>query len=358
MAEYDVVVIGAGPGGYVAAIRASQLGLKTAIVEKQWMGGVCLNVGCIPSKSLLRNAELAHILRERTKEFGISVENLQLDYSAAVKRSRQVSNRLTKGIGLLMRKNNIDQYMGVARLAARDRVVVLDADGKSQELVTKNVIIATGARSALIPGVVPDGEKILTYLEAILQEKRPASVVIIGAGAIGMEFATIWSSYGTEVTIVEMLPRILPLEDEEVSNELAKAFTKRGVRLLTGTRVQKVETTDTGVRVTVGEGDALQVLEAEQALVAIGFKPNSADLGLEEVGVELTERKFIKIDGHMATNVPGIWAIGDVTGQLLLAHVASAQGIVCAESCRGGHCGIGLSHDVAGDLLPAPGCLV
>jgi dihydrolipoamide dehydrogenase len=214
-------------------------------------------------------------------------------------------------------------------------VVVLDADGKSQELVTKNVIIATGARSALIPGVVPDGEKILTYLEAILQEKRPASVVIIGAGAIGMEFATIWSSYGTEVTIVEMLPRILPLEDEEVSNELAKAFTKRGVRLLTGTRVQKVETTDTGVRVTVGEGDALQVLEAEQALVAIGFKPNSADLGLEEVGVELTERKFIKIDGHMATNVPGIWAIGDVTGQLLLAHVASAQGIVCAESIAG-----------------------
>lgn len=335
MAEYDVVVIGAGPGGYVAAIRASQLGLKTAIVEKQWMGGVCLNVGCIPSKSLLRNAELAHILRERTKEFGISVENLQLDYSAAVKRSRQVSNRLTKGVGLLMRKNNIDQYMGVARLAARDRVVVLDADGKSQELVTKNVIIATGARSALIPGVVPDGEKILTYLEAILQEKRPASVVIIGAGAIGMEFAAIWSSYGTEVTIVEMLPRILPLEDEEVSNELAKAFTKRGVRLLTGTRVQKVETTDTGVRVTVGEGDALQVLEAEQALVAIGFKPNSADLGLEEVGVELTERKFIKIDGHMATNVPGIWAIGDVTGQLLLAHVASAQGIVCAESIAG-----------------------
>ena len=335
MAEYDVVVIGAGPGGYVAAIRASQLGLKTAIVEKQWMGGVCLNVGCVPSKSLLRNAELAHILRERTREFGISIENLQLDYSAAVKRSRQVSNRLTKGVSLLMKKNNIDQYMGVARLAAKDRVVVLDADGNAQELVTRNVIIATGARSAMIPGVNADGEKILTYLEAILQDKRPASVIIIGAGAIGMEFATVWSSYGTEVTIVEMLPRILPLEDEEVSNELARAFTRRGIKLLTGTRVQKVETTETGVRVTVGEGDAQQVLEAEQTLVAIGFKPNSADLGLEELGVELSNRKFIQVDERMATNVPGIWAIGDVTGQLLLAHVASSQGIVCAENMPG-----------------------
>ena len=335
MAEYDVVVIGAGPGGYVAAIRSAQLGLKAAIVDKQWLGGVCLNVGCVPSKALLRNAEIAHILRERGKDFGFSMDNLQLDYSAAVKRSRQVSGRLTKGVGLLMRKNNIDVVMGTARLTARDTVTVQDAEGKTQELKARNIIIATGAHTAMIPGVQADGQKILTYLEAILQERLPASAIIIGAGAIGAEFATIWSSYGSAVTMVEMLPRILPLEDEEVSVELAKAFQKRGIKIHTGTRVQSIETTETGVRVTVSAGEQTQVLEAEQALVAIGFKPNTADLGLEELGVKLTERKFIQIDEHMATNVPGIFAIGDVTGQLLLAHVASAQGILCAEHIAG-----------------------
>jgi len=335
MAEYDVVVIGAGPGGYVAAIRAAQLGLKAAIVDKQWLGGVCLNVGCVPSKALLRNAEIAHILRERGKDFGFSMDNLQLDYSAAVKRSRQVSGRLTKGVGLLMRKNNIDVVMGTARLTARDTVTVQDAEGKTQELKARNIIIATGAHTAMIPGVQADGQKILTYLEAILQERLPASAIIIGAGAIGAEFATIWSSYGSAVTMVEMLPRILPLEDEEVSVELAKAFQKRGIKIHTGTRVQSIETTETGVCVTVSAGEQTQVLEAEQALVAIGFKPNTADLGLEELGVKLTERKFIQIDEHMATNVPGIFAIGDVTGQLLLAHVASAQGILCAEHIAG-----------------------
>ena len=335
MAEYDVVVIGAGPGGYVAAIRAAQLGLKAAIVDKQWLGGVCLNVGCVPSKALLRNAEIAHILRERGKDFGFSMDNLQLDYSAAVKRSRQVSGRLTKGVGLLMRKNNIDVVMGTARLTARDTVTVQDAEGKTRELKARNIIIATGAHTAMIPGVQADGQKILTYLEAILQERLPASAIIIGAGAIGAEFATIWSSYGSAVTMVEMLPRILPLEDEEVSVELAKAFQKRGIKIHTGTRVQSIETTETGVRVTVSAGEQTQVLEAEQALVAIGFKPNTADLGLEELGIKLTERKFIQIDEHMATNVPGIFAIGDVTGQLLLAHVASAQGILCAEHIAG-----------------------
>ncbi|HNR47571.1 MAG TPA: dihydrolipoyl dehydrogenase, partial [Anaerolineaceae bacterium] len=315
--------------------RSAQLGLKAAIVDKQWLGGVCLNVGCVPSKALLRNAEIAHILRERGKDFGFSMDNLQLDYSAAVKRSRQVSGRLTKGVGLLMRKNNIDVVMGTARLTARDTVTVQDAEGKTQELKARNIIIATGAHTAMIPGVQADGQKILTYLEAILQERLPASAIIIGAGAIGAEFATIWSSYGSAVTMVEMLPRILPLEDEEVSVELAKAFQKRGIKIHTGTRVQSIETTETGVRVTVSAGEQTQVLEAEQALVAIGFKPNTADLGLEELGVKLTERKFIQIDEHMATNVPGIFAIGDVTGQLLLAHVASAQGILCAEHIAG-----------------------
>jgi dihydrolipoamide dehydrogenase len=335
MSDYDVIVIGAGPGGYVAAIRAAQLGLKTAVVEKEFLGGVCLNVGCIPSKSLLRNAELAHILRERTAEFGFSFDNLKLDYAVAVDRSRKVSKRLVQGVGFLMKKNKIDVHMGIARLTARDSVRVTDAEGKTQTFTAKNIIVATGAHAAMIPGVKPDGEKVLTYWEAILQTRRPESVVIIGAGAIGVEFATIWNSYGTQVTLVEMLPRIVPLEDEEVSAELAKAFQKRGIQMLTGHKVQSVETTEKGVRVTVSDGSNQKVLEAEQALVAIGFKPNTQDIGLEAAGVELTERGFIKIDERMATNVPGIWAIGDVTGQLLLAHVASAMGIVAAENIAG-----------------------
>ena len=335
MSTYDVVVIGAGPGGYVSAIRASQLGLKTAIVDKQWLGGVCLNVGCIPSKALLKNAEVAHTLRERGKDFGFSFENLQLDFSVAVKRSRQVSDRLVKGVGFLMKKNNIDVYMGAARLTGPSALTVTDKDGKVQELQAKNIIIATGAFSASIPGVTVDGEKIVSYQEAILQEKRPQSVVIIGAGAIGMEFATVWSGYGSQVTIVEMLPRVLPLEDEEVSTELAKAFKKRGVQILTGHKVQSVQATETGVQVVVSADGQETTLEADQALMAIGFKPNSLNLGLEEVGVELNERKFVKINEKMQTNVPNIYAIGDVTGQLLLAHVASAMGIVAAETIAG-----------------------
>ncbi|NLG98231.1 MAG: dihydrolipoyl dehydrogenase [Chloroflexi bacterium] len=335
--NYDVVVIGAGPGGYVAAIRAAQLGLKTAIVDKQWLGGVCLNVGCIPSKSLLKNADVAHTLRERGKEFGFKIDNLELDYSVAVKRSRTVSDRLVRGVGFLMRKNKIDVHMGAAVLKAKDTVQVTDKDGKQTDLKTKNVIIATGSHTFVIPGVTVDGEKVVTYQEAILQERLPKSVIIIGGGAIGVEFATIWNAYGSEVTIVEMLPRLLPLEDEECSAELTKAYQKRGIKTLTGHRVMGVETTDQGVRVRVspGEGQEEKVLEAEQALLAIGFRPNTAGLGLEEVGVKLDDRGFIAIDDRMATNVPGIYAIGDVTGRLLLAHVASAQGIVCAENIAG-----------------------
>ncbi len=335
MADYDVVVIGAGPGGYVGAIRAAQLGLKTAIVEKEFLGGICLNVGCIPSKSLLKNAEVAHTLRERADEFGFSFDNLKLDYAKAVDRSRKVSKRLVQGVGFLMKKNNIDVYTGRGKLESANKVVVTLADGKTEELNTKNVILATGSYAAAIPGVKVDGEKILTFWEAILQTRQPKSVVIIGAGAIGMEFATIWNSYGVKVTIVEMLPRVLPLEDEEVSTELAKAFKKRGVEILTGTKVLGIETTDKGVKVKVSDGATELVLEAEQTLVAIGFKPNTADLGLEAAGVKLTERGFVEIDDRMATNVPGIWAIGDVTGKLLLAHVASAMAVICAENIAG-----------------------
>lgn len=335
MDEFDVVVIGAGPGGYVAAIRASQLGLKTAVIDKQWLGGVCLNIGCIPSKALLKNAEIAHILRVRGKDFGFSLDNLVLDYSSAVKRSRQVSDRLTKGVGFLMKKHNITVIMGSARLTSKEIISITDDDGKEHSLKTKNVIIATGSHTALFPGVSVDGERIITYREAILQEKLPKSVVIIGAGAIGLEFATIWNSYGSDVTIVEMLPRIAPLEDEEISAELYKAFTKRGIKCLVESRVQNIEPTSTGVKVSLKSNEGDQTLEAEQVLVAIGFKPNSQNLGLEAVGVELSDRNFIKVDDRMATNIPGVWAVGDVTGKLLLAHVASAQGIQCADAIAG-----------------------
>jgi dihydrolipoamide dehydrogenase len=335
MTDYDVIVIGAGPGGYVAAIRAAQLGLKTAIVDKQWLGGVCLNVGCIPSKALLKNAELAHTLRERAKEFGISFENLKLDYSTAVKRSRTVSARLVNGVKFLMKKNNIDVHMGAARLNGKDKLAVTAEDGKITELGAKNIIIATGAYPFVIPGVQVDGEKVLTYKEAILQEHRPESVIIIGAGAIGVEFATVWNSYGTQVTLVEMLPRLVPLEDEEVSTELRRAFQKRGIQSLTGHKVLSVQTTEKGVLVKVSSEEGEKTLEAEQALISIGFKPNTRDIGLESTGVALNERGFIKVDQRMATNVPGIWAVGDVTGELLLAHVGSAQGIICAENIAG-----------------------
>lgn len=335
MENYDAIVIGAGPGGYVAAIRLAQLGKKVAIVDKQWLGGVCLNVGCIPSKSLLKNAEVAHTLRERGKEFGFSFENLKLDFSVATKRSRQVSDRLVKGVSFLMKKNNISVFMGTAHFAGKDRVDVTDSEGKLSQLQAANIIVATGASPIVPGGWKVDGETILTYQHAIMQDKLPASVIIIGSGAIGVEFATIWNSYGVEVTLVEMLPRLVPLEDEEVSLELEKAFKKSGIKALTGHKVEALESTPKGVRVTVSINGENKQLEAAQALVAIGFKPNSAGFGLEEQGVKISERGFVEIDERMATNVPGIWAIGDVTGKLMLAHVGSAQGIVCAENICG-----------------------
>ncbi|MFZ5883594.1 MAG: dihydrolipoyl dehydrogenase [Chloroflexota bacterium] len=344
MAEnFDVVVIGAGPAGYVAAIRAAQLKQKVAIVDKQWLGGVCLNVGCIPSKSLLKNAEVAHTLRERGKDFGFSFENLKLDYSVAVKRSRQNSDRLTKGVGFLMRKNNIAVFMGEARLTKPTVVTVTDKDGKATELNAKNIIVATGASAAMPAAWKVDGEKVVTYREAILQEKLPKSVIVIGSGAIGVEFATVWNSYGVDVTIVEMLPRLVPLEDEEISKELEKEFKKRGIKSLTGHKVESVEATAAGVKVVVSAdtstslsaGGKQTTLEAEQALVAIGFRPNSKGLGLEEVGVKINERGFVEINEKMQTSVPNIYAIGDVTGKLMLAHVGSAMGIVAAEVIAG-----------------------
>jgi dihydrolipoamide dehydrogenase len=335
MNNYDVTVIGAGPGGYVAAIRASQLGLKTAIVEKEWLGGVCLNIGCIPSKSLLKNAEIAHTLLKRGREFGFKFDNLELDYSVAVKRSRQVSGRLTRGVGFLMKKNNIDVHMGTAQLTTKDTVNVTDTDGQESKLKSKNIIIATGASPFILPGVEVDGKRVLTYREAILQTELPKSVVIVGSGAIGVEFATVWSSYGVDVTIVEMLPRIVPNEEEEISTELTKAFSKNKIKILTGTRVEGIKIVDNGVKIKATSEKGETELEAEQVLLAISFKPNVNGLGLESIGVKLTDHGAIEIDERMATNIPGIWAIGDVTAKLMLAHVGSAQAIICAENIAG-----------------------
>jgi dihydrolipoamide dehydrogenase len=313
----------------------AQLGLNTAIIDKQWLGGVCLNIGCIPSKALLKNAEVAHTLRERGKEFGFSFENLKLDYDVAVKRSRKVSNRLTKGVGFLMKKNKIDVHMGTAKFSDRDKVEVTDADGKTETLQAKNIVVATGASAMVPPGWEIDGVQILTYTEAILQERLPKSVIIIGSGAIGVEFGTIWNSFGVEVTIVEMLPNIVPLEDEEVATELAKSFKKRGINVMTDHKVESVEAKDGSVEIRVSNNGEEKTLQAEQALVAIGVKPNSNNLSLEDIGVKVSDRGMIEIDERMATNVPGVWAIGDVTGKLMLAHVGSAQGLICAENISG-----------------------
>ncbi len=327
--QYDVVVLGAGPGGYVAAIRATQLGLKTAIVEKQYMGGVCLNIGCIPTKALLKNAEVAHTLQHRGKEFGFSFDNLKLDYPAAFKRSRQVSDRLVKGVGFLMKKNKIDVYDGAGKLTGPNTVAVKLNDGKDATLEGKNIIIATGARPRPFPGVEFDDKKVISYIPAILAENPPKSVVIIGGGAIGVEFAYMWVNYGVDVTILEMMPHLLPNEEPEVSDTLEKAYKKLGVKFQTSAKVTGIEKTDKGVRVSVEGGEPL---EAEQCLVAINFMPNTEDIGLEAAGVKLTERKNVAIDGSMRTNVPHIYAIGDVATDYRLAHIASAMGLVAAET--------------------------
>ncbi len=326
---YDVVILGAGPGGYVAAIRAAQLGQKVAIIEKEYMGGVCLNIGCIPTKALLKNAELAHTLQHRAREFGFSFENLQLDYGTAFKRSRQVSNRLVKGVGFLMRKNNIDVFEGIGRLTGTGSVFVALNDGGEKALNARNIIIATGARPRTLPGLDFDGERIVSYIESITADTLPEKVIIIGGGAIGVEFAYIWANYGVDVTILEMLPHLLPNEDPEISVVLEKAYKKLGVKFHTETRVETVEKTESGVKVALQDGT---MLEADKVLLAINFQPNVEGLGLETAGVQLTERGNIGIDKNMRTNVPNIYAIGDVATDYRLAHIASAMGIVAAEN--------------------------
>ena len=332
--EYDVVVLGAGPAGYVAAIRAAQLGKKTAIIEKNALGGVCLNVGCIPSKALLHNAEVAHTLNHRSKEFGFSFDNLELDYEVAFKRSRQVSQRLVKGVGFLMRKNKIDVLEGSGMLTGPTSMVVSRDNEEDIEVTARNIIIATGAHPSSIPGVEIDGERIISYNEAIMANAVPEKVVIVGAGPIGMEFAYIWANYGVDVTILEMLPHLLPNEDPEISEVVEKAYKKLGVNFHTGVRVESISQADNGVEVRI---EGAESMAADQALIAVGFKPNTAGIGLDKAGVEVSDWGAIAVDETMRTNVPGIYAIGDVVAPegIMLAHVGSAMGIVAAETIAG-----------------------
>ena len=330
----DLVIIGGGPGGYVTAIRAAQLGLSVTLVERKHLGGVCLNWGCIPTKALLRNAEVIALLGEG-RTFGFALETVQIDYAAAVDRSRKVADRLVKGVAGLMRKNAVEVVEGTGRVAGPGAVHVTLNDGGEARLQAGAIVVATGARARTIPGVEVDEERVITSRGALAMRELPASVVVVGAGPIGMELAHVWRTYGAEVTVVEMLPRLLPLEDEEVSAEIERAFKRRKVRALVSTRVEGVERAADGVRVRVRQenGDE-ETLEAEKALVAIGVRPNSEDLGLEDVGVQL-ERGWVSVDERMRTTASGIYAIGDVTGKLPLAHVASAQGIVAAEDIGG-----------------------
>ncbi len=333
--QYQVIVLGGGPAGYVAAIRAAQLGLKTAVVEKEALGGVCLNVGCIPSKALLKNAELAHTLQHRGKEFGFSFENLKLDYSEAFKRSRQVSDRLVKGVGFLMRKNEIDVYEGAGRLTGKNSLTIALNDGEETEVTADNIILATGSSVRSIPGVELDGEKVVSYLEVILSDSVPQSAVIIGAGPIGMEFAYVWANYGVDVTIVEMLPNLLPNEDPEVSAVVEKAYRRMGIKFHTDMTAESVDASGDKVKVTLKNGD---VLEVDRVLVAVGFRPNVDQIGLEgDLELERNDWGGIAVDGNMRTSVDNIYAVGDLVAPegLMLAHIGSAMGLVAAESIAG-----------------------
>ncbi|GAA3211172.1 dihydrolipoyl dehydrogenase [Streptomyces sp. XM83C] len=334
--RFDVVVLGAGPGGYVAAIRAAQLGQRVAVVEEKYWGGVCLNVGCIPSKALLRNAELAHILTKETKTFGIKVDGqITFDYGEAFRRSRKVADGRVKGVHYLMKKNKITEFDGRGTFLDPHTLQIAGYDGNTRTIGFDHCIIATGAAPKLLPGTRRTS-RVVTYEEQILSEDLPRSVVIAGAGAIGVEFGYVLHNYGVKVTIVEFLDRMAPLEDAEVSAELAKQYRRLGIDVLTSTRVDSIDESGDQVRVTVTAKDgSQQVLEADKVLQAIGFQPNVESYGLEATGVQLTERGAIAVDGRCRTSVPHLYAIGDVTAKLMLAHAAEAMGIVAAETIAG-----------------------
>lgn len=324
--DFDLVVIGGGPGGYVAAIRGAQLGMRVALVERDQLGGVCLNWGCIPSKALLRNAEVVRLVRQ-AKDFGITIDHFSADYAAAQARSRRVSDRLVKGVAFLMKKNKVEIIKGEAMLMAADRVVVKP---EGREVTAANIIIATGARPRSIPGLTMNGSTVISSREALELRELPASIAIVGASAVGMEFATVFRSYGVEVTVIELLPHLLPREDEEVSLEFEKAMKKAGIAFHINTQVVEATRGEDRVQLQLTKEGTGQTLEAAKVLVAVGVQANVEGLGLESLGIAL-ERGAIKVDELCRTNVPGVFAIGDVTMKLALAHVASAQGVLVAE---------------------------
>ena len=344
---YDVIVIGTGPGGYVAAIRAAQLGLRTAVVEREHLGGICLNWGCIPTKALLRTAEIYGYMNH-PGQYGLTAEGVGYDVASIVKRSRGVSGQLNGGVGYLLNKNKVDIIWGEARIAAPGVVEVAEPSGKIVEpqapkpktklgagrYEAKNVIVATGARPRVLPGIEPDGERIWTYYEAMVPTEMPKSVLVMGSGAIGIEFASFYNAMGVDVTVVELLDQVLPVEDREIAQFAQKQFEKHGIEIMLGAKVSQVETTEGGVRATIeGEGGS-QTVEAEKLISAIGVVGNTESIGLEEIGVEI-ERGVVRTDEYGQTSVDGIWAIGDIAGPPMLAHKAEHEGVICVEKIAG-----------------------
>jgi dihydrolipoamide dehydrogenase len=330
---YDVIVIGSGPGGYVAAIRASQLGMKVAVVERESLGGICLNWGCIPTKALLKSAQVFEYLNH-AKDYGINVEGGSADFGAIVQRSRGVANGMSNGVNFLMKKNKIDVINGVAKLTKDKKVEVTGQDGKKQTVEAKHIILATGARARNLPNVQIDGKKIIGYREAMVLPEQPKSMVVMGSGAIGSEFAYFYNAIGTQVTIVEFLPEILPREDEEVSKQAARSFKKQGITVMTDSAVESVDTSGNGCKVTVKTKKGTEVIECDVVLSAVGIAPNTENLGLEELGIKV-EKGIVQVDDMYRTNVEGIYAIGDIVKGPALAHVASAEGITCVEGIAG-----------------------
>ncbi len=334
MASFDLIVIGSGPGGYVAAIRASQLGMKVAVVERENLGGICLNWGCIPTKALLKSAQVFEYI-SHADEYGVSVKDFKADFSKMISRSRATADKMSKGINFLFRKNKIEVLEGDGKIT-RNKSVAVTKDGKTTEHQAKHIIIATGARSRELPSIPMDGDKVFGYRKAMVLDKQPDSMIVVGAGAIGCEFAYFYSTIGTKVTIIEYMDRLVPVEDEEVSKELEKAYKKQGIQVMTGAAVESIDTKGKGVKAQVKTAKGTEIVEADVLLSAAGITANIEGIGLEDLGIK-TDKGKILVDAYYQTNVPGVYAIGDVVAGQALAHVASAEGIICVEKIAGQH---------------------
>jgi dihydrolipoamide dehydrogenase len=333
--NYDIIIIGSGPGGYVAAIRASQLGLKVAVVERESLGGVCLNWGCIPTKALLKSANVFEYI-SHASDYGINVSDASADFGAMIKRSRGVADGMSKGVQFLMKKNKIDVITGTGKVKKGGKVVVNGSDGSEKEYSAKHIILATGGRSRELPNLKQDGKKVIGYRQAMVLAQQPKSMVIVGSGAIGVEFAYFYNAIGTKVTIVEYLDNIVPVEDEDISKQLLRSFKKSGINVMTGTNVESIDTAGNGCKVLVKTAVGNETIECDIVLSAIGYSPNIENIGLEEVGI-IVEKGRVQVDDFYKTNIEGIYAIGDIVKGQALAHVASAEGIICVEKIAGHH---------------------